>query len=227
MQKSALVIHSGGMDSSLCLALAIQEFQKENVLSLSFSYSQRHQESELTQAAIICREWGVDHQVLVQDSLPRITHNALTDHTLAIEAGNAKEPNTLVVGRNGLMARLGAIYAHHLGAHCIYMGIMEREGANSGYRDCSRAYMDLKQQILRLDLADPTFEIRTPLVYMTKYETMQLAEQLGVLKYLLSHTITCYAGLPGYGCGVCPACGLRNEGVADYQKNYPAFVMPY
>lgn len=226
LHKKALVIHSGGMDSSLCLALAIREFDVSEVLSLSFSYQQRHT-PELIQAKKICLDWGVDHVELQIDCLREITSNALIDSAIPIQHEHNQPPNTLVVGRNGLMAHLGGIHAQHLGAHCIYMGVMELEGANSGYRDCSRAYMDLQQQILRMDLDDPSFEIRTPLIQMTKKETMELAHHLGILEYLLQETITCYEGVRFQGCGVCPACHLRNNGIKEYKDAHPYLTLPY
>lgn len=226
MTKKAVVIHSGGMDSSLCLALAIREFGPKNVLSLSFDYSQRHF-LELQQAAKICAQWNVDHTVLLVHCLQQITSNALMSASTTITHHQRQPPNTLVVGRNGLMARLGAIHANSLGAHCIYMGVIGVEGNVSGYRDCSRNYMDLKQQILRLDLDDPLFEIRTPLVHMTKKETMVLGDHLGILEFLLNETITCYEGIPKKGCHRCPACGLRNEGICQFVEEHPEFILPY
>lgn len=226
LKKEALVIHSGGMDSSLCLALAIQEHGKSNILSLSFSYQQRHSK-ELKQAEKISRQWGVDHTVLEIACLKKITSNALLDSSAAIEQRPGEPPNTLVVGRNGLMARLGAIHANSLGAHSIYMGIMELEGANSGYRDCSRRYMDMMQEILRLDLDDPHFKIKTPFVRMTKKETLEVGYRLGVLEFLLKETITCYEGIALAGCMNCPACKLRNAGIAEFLKENPNFTLPY
>lgn len=226
MRKDAVVIHSGGMDSSLCLSLAMREFGRENILSLSFSYGQRHSR-ELKQAAKICEAWRVDHAVLNIDYIKEITDSALTNSAVPIERRGSQPPNTLVVGRNGLMATLGAIRAHHLGAHCIYMGVIEREENHSGYRDCSRAYMDLKQALLRIDLGDPAFEIRTPLVKMSKTETLTLAEELGVLHFLLAETITCYEGIPKEGCRVCPACQLRNAGIQQYARQFPHVPLPY
>ena len=217
MKKSAVVVHSGGMDSSICLALAIREHGKENVLSLSFQYDQRHV-SEIAAAKKICQEFGVDQKVLEINCLKEITEDALTHHSLPLKIHSTGEPSTLVVGRNGLMARLGAIHAHHLGASCIYMGVIEVEESNSGYRDCSRRYMDLMQQILRIDLNDPEFEIRTPLVKMTKLETIELAHTLGLLPFFLKHTITCYEGLASEGCRVCPACVLRNEAIDQFKR---------
>lgn len=217
MKKDAVVVHSGGMDSSICLKLAIDEFCKENVLSLSFQYNQRHS-NELEQAAIIAKHFGVDHLSLNIDCLQEITTNALTHHEMIISKKENQAPNTLVVGRNGLMARIAAIHADHLKANCIYMGVIEVEACNSGYRDCTRAYMDLMEQILRIDLDNPKFTIRTPLVYMTKKETMALADRLGVLDYLLKETITCYEGLFQPGCRVCPACILRNDGLQQFRE---------
>ncbi|MCB1148872.1 MAG: 7-cyano-7-deazaguanine synthase QueC, partial [Chlamydiia bacterium] len=199
-------------DSSICLALMLREYKTEEILSLGFKYNQRHS-AELFQAEKIAKHFGVERRVVDLSLLSTLTRDALTDSSIPIEHLPGEAPNTLVVGRNGLMARLAAIHAHHLGAGSIVMGVMELEGANSGYRDCSRAYMDKMQEILRLDLDNPHFTIRTPLVKMTKRETMELADSLGVLEYLLENTISCYEGLFGRGCGRCPACLLRNEGI--------------
>lgn len=216
LKKKAVVIHSGGMDSSICLALAMREFGKEDVLSLSFQYGQRHS-VELVQADYICREWGVDHIVVPLNYFDTITdHSALINPEMEIVHEAGKPPNTEVLGRNGIMAHLGAIHAHLSGAGIIYMGVLELEAANSGYRDCSRKYIDLMQEVIRLDLGNPDFEIRTPLIFMTKLETMQLAEQLDVVDFLLEHTVTCYEGVRGQGCEKCPACLLRNEGIEKY-----------
>lgn len=226
LKKKGIVVHSGGMDSSICLALAMQDLGKENVLSLSFSYNQRHSK-ELEQAKKICSDWQVDHVVIPIDCLKEITESALLNPSIAIRQEEGKPPNTLVEGRNGLMARISAIHAKHLGAHYIYMGIMELEGANSGYRDCSRLYMDLMQTILRIDLDDPLFEIRTPLVSLYKKDTLVLAHQLRLLTYLLNETITCYEGIAKQGCRRCPACQLRNEGIALFHQEYPEIVLPW
>lgn len=226
MKKKAVVIHSGGMDSSLCLTLAIKEFGNENVLSMSFNYGQRHS-PELKQAAKICSDWNIDHVEIPIHCLQEITENALTNSSIPIEHPDNSPSNTLVTGRNGLMVRLGAIHAHHIGAKFIYMGVMEIEEANSGYRDCSRKYVDMMQEILRIDLDDPHFEIRTPLVQMLKKETMELGYRLGILEYLLKETISCYEGIPLQGCALCPACKLRNKGLLDFMHQHPDFSLPF
>lgn len=224
--KKAVVVHSGGMDSSLCLALAIEQFGKENVLSLSFTYGQRHS-NELEVAKKICSDWKVDHTTVDLNCLKEITNNALMDSSIKIEHIDGQVPNTLVAGRNGLMARVAGIHASHLGADCIFMGVIEVEEANSGYRDCSRKYMDIIQAGLRMDFDNPKFDIKTPIVYMSKKETMELGYQMGVLQYLLDNTITCYEGIAQMGCGKCPACLLRNEGIREFAKDHEDFLFSY
>ena len=224
--KQAIVVHSGGMDSSLCLALAVQEFGASNVLSVSFDYHQRHN-NEIERAQKIATHFKVDHTVIDLNCLAQITENALTNRHLPITHTKDHAPTTLVVGRNGLMARLAGIHAQSIGAKCIYMGVMELEGANSGYRDCSRAYMDIVQTALRLDFADESFEIRTPLVRMTKAQTMELGFSLGVLPYLLEETVTCYNGVAKIGCQTCPACLLRNAGLREFLVTHPEVVFSW
>ncbi|MCH9769257.1 MAG: 7-cyano-7-deazaguanine synthase QueC [Gammaproteobacteria bacterium] len=224
--KQAVVVHSGGMDSSLCLAYAIKKHSADNVLSLSFNYAQRHT-SELKQAQKICYDWQVDHMELDIRCLEKITHNALINHELEIQHQTNQSPSTLVVGRNGLMTRLAAIHADDLKANSIYLGVIEVESANSGYRDCTRHYMDLMQEILRIDLANSNFKIVTPVVHMTKQETMEFGLELGVLEYLLTETISCYEGIPRRGCDNCPACKLRNTGIKEFLSVHPNFQMPY
>jgi 7-cyano-7-deazaguanine synthase len=226
MKKKSVVVHSGGMDSSLCLALAVKEFGAENVLSLSFTYNQRHS-VELEKAAQISQHFKVDHVELDLSCLSKITDSALIGNKEKIEHKSGKAPNTLVIGRNGLMARLAAIHAHSLGANNIYMGVMELEEANSGYRDCSRIYMDLIEKALRLDFADSKFEIRTPLVKLNKKESMELGQKLGVLEYLLENTITCYEGIEKEGCLKCPACKLRNSGLKIFSLEHPEVKYSY
>ncbi len=226
MKKKALVVHSGGMDSSLCLALACKEFGPEQVLSVSFIYQQRHGE-EIKKARKISDYFKVDHTEIDLSCLSQITESALIGKNKKIEHLKGSTPNTIVIGRNGLMARVAGIHAHSLGANYIYMGVMELEAANSGYRDCSRAYMNLIQEALRIDFANDDFEIRTPLIQMTKKESMELGFKLGVLEFLLENTITCYEGIEREGCLKCPACKLRNEGLKQFLKEHQDFDFSY
>ena len=117
---------------------------------------------------------------------------------------------------------MAAPMARGVGAHALYIGVMEREGANSGYPDCNRPYIDSVQAVIRLDLQDPSFSIQTPLIDMSKAETMALADSLGALDFLLQHTVTCYNGVPLIGCQECPSCRLRNEGIVEFYRTHPA-----
>lgn len=219
-------MHSGGMDSSICLAYAVKKFGADAVLSIGFQYGQRHS-GELEKAQQICAAWQVDHTVLKIDFLQQITENSLLNHNIPMSNKRDMLSNALVVGRNGLMARIAAIHAQHLQASEVYLGVIGVEEANSGYRDCSRSYMDKLQDILRIDLASEEFSLKTPLVHMTKKETMDFANELGVLRFLLENTISCYEGLPNEGCMVCPACFLRNEGIHEYIQDNPSFEFSF
>ena len=218
MGIKAVVVHSGGMDSSICLAVAMKKFGADQLLSLSFNYGQRHQ-TELAAAAYLCASWGVAHQVVSVTCLQQLSSNALMQEGAALELKSGGPASSFVVGRNGLFARLAAMRAHELGASVIYLGVMEMETENSGYPDCRRVYMDALQDLLRIDLLNLEFKIETPLVSMTKAETMALADQLGVLPELLQHSVTCYRGIKGPGCGDCPSCHLRATGLKIFQES--------
>jgi 7-cyano-7-deazaguanine synthase len=215
----ALIIHSGGMDSSLCLAMAIQEFGSDAVISLGFDYGQRH-EVELMAAQKIADYFKVKRMVIQIPFYQNVTKSALLDKSEEIKKLPNNIPNTMVLGRNGLMGQIAGIYANSLGIKKIYMGVMELESSNSGYRDCSRQYMDQLQGLLRMDFADESFEIKTPVINYTKMETMELADQLGVLNFLLEETITCYNGIKNIGCQSCPACLLRNDGIKNFYLSH-------
>ncbi len=222
----AIVLHSGGMDSSLCLASAVQTHGARTVLSLGFDYGQRHGD-ELERAERIAAHFGVRRHVVEVGCYRWLTRNALMDAGIPIAHVDGEAPNTLVVGRNGLMLRLAAILADQIGTRILYAGVIGVEAANSGYRDCTRDYVDRVEALLRIDLGDDDFEVRTPLVDMTKAETMEFGFQLGCLEVLLDETVTCYEGIPHAGCGVCPACKLRNEGLVKFGRIRPEFVIPY
>ncbi len=215
----AVVLHSGGMDSSITLRLAIEELGRNNVTALAFWYGQRHS-NEIGCATRICKAWGIEQKIVDIDAMRHITTNALMDASLPMQREVGESPTTLVLGRNGLFVRLAAIYGDKIGADQVWIGVLESVDGNSGYRDCSRAYMNLKEQILRIDLDNPFFVVRTPLVFMSKAESLQVAKDLGVLEYLLKETLTCYAGVPKEGCGDCPACHLRKRGLTQYQGTY-------
>lgn len=219
MTADALVLHSGGMDSSICLLLAKQRFGPEKVLSVGFRYGQRHS-PELEAAAEIADHFGIHRIVIDLPILPGWERSSLLSHSLPIQMLDGL-PNSFVPGRNGLFLMLAAPLARSLNVHCMYIGVMETEGSFSGYPDCYRAYIDAVENVIRLDLQDPNFSIQTPLVFLTKAQTLEIAASFGALDYLLEHTVTCYNGVRGRGCGSCPACTLRRTGEeAFFQRRF-------
>ena len=224
MTTKAVVLHSGGMDSSLCLLLAKEQFGAKNILSLGLRYGQRHS-AELSAAATIADHFGIAREEIDMPVLPGWEESSLIAHSLPIQSSGTV-PNSFVPGRNGLFLMMAAVRAGSLGAHQLFIGVMELEGAYSGYPDCSRRYIDSVEAVIRQDLQDPLFSIQTPLIRMTKAQTMELGDSLGVLEYLFTHTITCYNGLPLWGCKACPACRLRNEGIAEFCRTHPNKKVP-
>lgn len=217
-----VVIHSGGMDSSICLKLAEKKYGPSHVVSLGFNYHQRHC-IELESARKMAQDWGITRHEIDASVIQELTSNSLVDREMTI-SGQGQPLNTLVLGRNGLMCWLAALYAFKRGCLRLSTGVIGIDGANSGYRDCSRAYMDRLQEVLRMDLGSDRFEILTPVVNMDKCETLELSHSLGILHYLLENTVTCYEGIRRYGCGKCPACILRNEGIYMFDRRHPGVL---
>lgn len=214
----AIVLHSGGMDSSICLRLAIDTHGTNHVHALSFHYNQRNAQ-ELQAAKKICEEWKVKRTELDLSILSQVTRNALTDPSIPLEERPGQPPSSWVVGRHGLMIQIAAIFAHQHQVNALWLGVLERADSNSGYPDCSRDYIDLKEQALRIDLSDTKFSIVTPLIRKTKPETLALAAKLGVLDFLVDETVTCYNGIKSSGCGQCLSCQLRSNGLAQRTKD--------
>ena len=209
--SSALVVFSGGQDSTTCLIQAIQQYGQHHVQAISFQYEQRHA-IELERARWIAQDLGVHHTLLDLSVMQHITHNALMDEQATIETAVNGIPNTLVDGRNALFLLYAAIYAKSQNIQDIIVGVCETDF--SGYPDCRDVF--IKSMNVTLNLAmDTTFRIHTPLMYLTKAQTWALADQLGCLDYIRQHTHTCYQGVAG-GCGECPSCVLRERGLAEY-----------
>lgn len=214
MGKQILVIFSGGQDSTTCLFKAIAEYGADHVHAITFQYGQRHAlEVEIAQR-IATEQHIASHKVLAVDWYKDITGNALFDKTTPIaKAPGASTPNTFVEGRNALFLLTAAIYAKHLGIYDLMLGVGEADF--SGYPDCREAFVRSMNETLNLAM-DCSFTIHAPLQHLTKEATWALADELGALDYIRTHTLTCYNGIPGDGCGDCPACKLRAKGLHDY-----------
>lgn len=209
--EKAAVIFSGGQDSTTCLFLALRDFGRDNVEVITFQYGQRHA-IELEKARWIAQDLGVKQTVIDTSVIRAITHNALLDGSVPIEQHGSEPPNTFVDGRNALFLLYAAIYAKGQGIHTLYTGVCETDF--SGYPDCRDVF--IKSMNVTLNLAmDYPFDIRTPLMWLTKKQTWALADELGAFDYIREHTHTCYLGVPG-GCHECPSCVLRERGLQAY-----------
>ncbi len=208
---SVLVVFSGGQDSTTCLYWAKRKFKK--VVALSFFYGQKHK-LEIELAEKIARQAEVEFHVMDVSFIGNLGHNALTDTSMLMDEVKPKEsvPNTFVPGRNLFFLSIAAVFARERGINHLVTGVSQTDF--SGYPDCRDAF--IKSLNVTLNLAmDTEFVIHTPLMWIDKMETWALADQLGVLDIIRNETLTCYNGIPGDGCGHCPACQLRREG---YEK---------
>ena len=175
--RKALVIFSGGQDSTTCLIQAIAEYGVENVETVTFQYGQRHA-IELEKARWIAKDLGVKQTLIDTSVIKSITHNALMDANADIEQKDGELPNTFVDGRNALFLLYAAIYAKGQGINDIITGVCETDF--SGYPDCRDVF--IKSMNVTLNLAmDYPFNLKTPLMYLTKAQTWALADELGAL----------------------------------------------
>lgn len=209
--NQAIVIFSGGQDSTTCLLLASAQYGAASVQALTFAYGQRHR-IELESARWIAADLGIRQTQLDLPLLPQITHNALLDADAAIETAANGLPTTFVDGRNALFLLYAAIFAKGQGIRRIILGVCETDF--SGYPDCRDIFV--KSMNVSLNLAmDYKFIIETPLMYLSKAQTWALADKMGRLDYVRRYSHTCYKGIAG-GCGECPGCILRERGLQEY-----------
>lgn len=216
-ERKAVVIFSGGQDSTTCLLKAINDYGKKNVSAITFKYGQRHS-IELDKAAKILADFNITHNIIDTSVISQVTHNALLDENQEIKPlENSTIPNTFVDGRNALFLLYAAIYAKSLYATDLIIGVSQADF--SGYPDCRLEFIQSMEQSLKLAMDYP-FKIITPLMYLDKAGVWQLADELGYLDYVITHTHTCYLGIDG-GCHTCPSCVLREQGLAKYLAKKP------
>ena len=208
--KKAIVVFSGGQDSTTCLFWAMKRF--DQVEAVTFNYGQRHS-LELECAAQIAKEQQIKHHVLDMSLLSQLAPNALTRQEIAIEEKEGQLPTTFVDGRNLLFLSFAAVLAKQIGAQHIVTGVCETDF--SGYPDCRDVF--IKSLNVTLNLAmDYPFVIDTPLMWLNKAETWALSDELGAFDYVREKTLTCYNGVIADGCGECPSCRLRANGLQEY-----------
>jgi 7-cyano-7-deazaguanine synthase len=212
--NKALVLLSGGQDSTTCLFWAKREF--ESVEAIGFDYGQRHK-LELELAAKNTAKALVPFYVAKISMLSDISPNALTSASIEVNENVTDEtvPNTLVEGRNLLFLTYAGIYAKARDIHNLVIGVSQTDYSN--YPDCRDEFIQSATKSLSLAL-DYDIKIHTPLMWISKAETWEMADELGVLDVIANNTLTCYKGIVADGCGVCPACKLRKNGWHDYQN---------
>jgi 7-cyano-7-deazaguanine synthase len=226
--RRALVLFSGGQDSTACLAWALD--RHAHVETIGFDYGQRHRVELDCRLAVrheIARafpHWGArlgDDHLIDLSLIGRLSDSALTTER-AIELQANGLPNTFVPGRNLLFLTVAAALAYRRGASVLVGGMCETD--YSGYPDCRDNTLKAMQVALSLGLAAP-MTLETPLMFLTKAQTWALTHALGgdaLNALIVEHTHTCYLGERGarhawgYGCGVCPACELRRRGWEEF-----------
>lgn len=229
--RGVLVLFSGGQDSTACLAWALSRYAK--VETLGFAYGQRHR-VELACRPVVLEAlrsqfapWGTrlgDDHVLDLSLLGQISDTALTsERHIEMQANGL--PNTFVPGRNLIFLSFAAALAYRRGLSVLVAGMCETD--YGGYPDCRDNTLKALQVALSLGL-DTALTLETPLMWINKAQTWALCEQLGgpaLTALIQEHTHTCYLGdrsqrhAWGYGCGLCPACDLRQRGFGDWQRS--------
>ncbi|MEW6091782.1 MAG: 7-cyano-7-deazaguanine synthase QueC [Pseudomonadota bacterium] len=226
--KKALVLFSGGQDSTVCLAWALARFAE--VETVGFDYGQSHaielacRDKVRAGLAALDPVWaarlGADHMIGLPE-LGRISETALT-RDVAIEMGENGLPTTFVPGRNLIFFTYAAALGYRRGAHVLVGGMCETD--YSGYPDCRADTIKALEAAISLGMAKP-FTLETPLMWIDKAATWALAAELGgkaLVDLIVEETHSCYRGDRthrhdwGYGCGACPACELRARGHAAY-----------
>lgn len=213
----ALVVLSGGQDSTTCLYWAKKHFDK--VRALTFSYGQRHiREVEI--AKELAEEADVPWESMDISFIGQLSPAcSLTNPELNIEEEKREGdpyPTTFVPGRNLFFLSIAAIYARNHGIYDIVTGVGQAD--YSGYPDCHDSFVKSLNATLNLAM-DEQFRLHTPLMWLDKMQIWALADELGVLDTIRNNTLTCYNGVMGDGCGHCPACKLRREGYQKYIKS--------
>jgi len=208
----ALVVLSGGQDSTTCLYWAIDRFGVDAVDSVTFDYGQRHR-VELDCAEAIAELAGIRNTLLPIDTFAALGGDSLTDSAIDVDNSADSEtglPNTFVPGRNLVFLTYAAAYAYHRKIDHLVTGVAQTD--YSGYPDCRETTITALQQTLRLGM-ESKITIHTPLMRLSKKETVLLARDLGALP-AMAHTHTCYNG-ERPPCGTCAACELRARGFAE------------
>lgn len=212
-KNKILVVLSGGQDSTTCLFWAKKHFKE--VYAIGFKYGQLHVH-EVDLAATIAKQAQVPYEVMDVSFISKLsTGCSLTDANVKMDQVKPADsvPNTFVPGRNLFFLSIAATYAREHHIMNIVTGVSQTDF--SGYPDCRDTFIRSLNVTLNLAMEEQ-FVIHTPLMWLDKAETWELADNLGVLDTIRYKTLTCYNGVVGDGCGHCPACNLRRKGLETY-----------
>ncbi len=222
--RKAVVVFSGGQDSTTCLLDAIHRF--DEVHCITFDYGQRHK-LEIEVAEQVCTKLGIKtHKVMDVSLLGDLAISSLTRDNIEVshELMDNGLPNSFVPGRNILFLTLAGIYAYQIGADTVITGVCETDF--SGYPDCRDEFVKAMNNALVLGM-DRALNIETPLMWLNKAETWAMADANNQLDFVREQTLTCYNGIIGDGCGDCPSCDLRKAGLDDYLQNRTSVMASY
>ena len=218
----ALVVFSGGQDSTTCLGWAKNRF--EYVESITFDYGLKHR-VEIAQAEKIANILGIKNTLLSLDAFSQLNDSALIDSTQDIGAHHRTHTNlpaSFVPNRNAIFFTLAHAFAQKQGINHIIIGVNQTD--YSGYPDCREPFVKALELALNLG-SEANITFHYPLMHLTKAETFELSDKEGVLELVLNESHTCYNGNHeekhawGYGCGECPACILRKAGWETYERD--------
>lgn len=224
MKKKCVLILSGGQDSMTCLFWALDKGYE--VHAVSFYYGQKHN-VELVGAEGLCAKYAIPHQTVDIRFYSRMVQSALLDKTKDVNSIVNGLPASFVPNRNALFITLAHSIAQTIGAEAIIGGMCQTD--YSGYPDCRWDFIQLIRNTLNAG-SNSNIEIITPLMFLTKAQTFEMADKLGKLSEILERSHTCYNGNHakfnewGYGCGECPACKIREKGFVEYMQGKGALA---
>lgn len=211
-KDAAVVLFSGGQDSTTCLFWAKKHFKK--VYALAFNYGQKHVH-EIDLARNIAEKAQVEFHVIDAGLISSLGKSSLTDSSIKMDEEQPANsyPNTFVPGRNMFFISIAAVFARERNVNHIITGVSQAD--YSGYPDCRDSFIKSMNVTLN-EAMDYQFVIDTPLMWKSKAETWAMADELGVFDLVRNETLTCYNGIKGDGCGHCPSCKLRKAGLDEY-----------
>ncbi|MDP9030050.1 MAG: 7-cyano-7-deazaguanine synthase QueC [Pseudomonadota bacterium] len=222
MSKKAVIVFSGGQDSTTCLIQALALY--DEVHCITFDYGQRHV-AEIEVAQKLAKQLGATvHKVMDVSLLSELAISSLTRDNIPVPTVNSSGeslPSTFVPGRNILFLTLAAIYAYQVKAETVITGVCETDF--SGYPDCRDEFVKALNKALQLGM-EYDVRLETPLMWLNKAETWALADDHQQMDLIRNQTLSFYNGIIGTGCGNCDACNLRARGLNDYLENKAAVM---